>query len=60
MAVQAGVPIVPIVLANYHELYSSKEKRFNPGTLRCRGKFIDASLFIQLVLTCLVSSFTTY
>ncbi|KAI7888983.1 uncharacterized protein EV154DRAFT_424738 [Mucor mucedo] len=36
MAVQARVPIVPVVLANYYNLYSAKEKRFNPGTVKCR------------------------
>lgn len=38
MAVQAKVPIVPVVFSNYSNLYSAKEKRFNAGTLRCRGK----------------------
>lgn len=38
MAVQARVPIVPVVIANYNEFYSVKEKRFISGTLRCRGK----------------------
>lgn len=37
MAVQAGVPIVPVVISNYYDLYSAKEKRFDAGTLRCRG-----------------------
>ncbi|CEP10151.1 hypothetical protein [Parasitella parasitica] len=36
MAVQAGVPIVPVVISNYYDLYSAKEKRFNAGTLYCR------------------------
>lgn len=36
MAVQAGVPIVPVVISNYYDLYSAKEKRFEAGTLRCR------------------------
>lgn len=36
MAVQARVPIVPVVFANYYELYSAKEKRFIPGTIKCR------------------------
>lgn len=37
MAVQAGVPIVPVVISNYYDLYSAKEKRFDAGNLRCRG-----------------------
>ncbi|GAA5804375.1 hypothetical protein HPULCUR_009863 [Helicostylum pulchrum] len=36
MAVQARVPIIPVVFANYYEFYSAKEKRFNPGTIRCK------------------------
>jgi lysophosphatidate acyltransferase len=36
MAVQAKVPIIPVVIANYYDFYSAKEKRFNAGTLRCR------------------------
>jgi lysophosphatidate acyltransferase len=38
MAVQAGVPIVPIVIANYNHLYDSKAKRFIPGVVPIRGK----------------------
>jgi lysophosphatidate acyltransferase len=38
MAVQARVPIVPIVIGNYYDLYSAKEKRYIPGKLRCKGK----------------------
>ncbi|KAM3587132.1 1-acylglycerol-3-phosphate O-acyltransferase [Umbelopsis sp. WA50703] len=33
MAVQAGVPIVPIVIANYNHLYDSKSKRFETGVI---------------------------
>ncbi|KAG2173890.1 hypothetical protein INT44_000003 [Umbelopsis vinacea] len=36
MAVQAGVPIVPIVIANYNHLYDSKAKRFNSGVVPIR------------------------
>lgn len=61
MAVQAGVPIVPVVISNYYEIYSAKEKRFNAGTLRCRGKKLSSILiyiyffFIHLILIfCLV------
>lgn len=37
MAVQAGVPVVPIVVANYNTLYDSKTKRFNAGTIKIKG-----------------------
>ncbi|KAG2218843.1 hypothetical protein INT45_007610 [Circinella minor] len=36
MAVQARVPIVPIVIANYNHLYDSKAKRFNPGNVKIK------------------------
>jgi len=36
MAVQAGVPIIPIVIANYHEIYSAKNKIFGHGNVRIR------------------------
>lgn len=57
MAVQAGVPIVPIVIANYSNLYSAKEKRFVPGTLRCRGKRVR---HFPLDLNSLISFFKFY
>ncbi|KAG0746607.1 hypothetical protein G6F62_010056 [Rhizopus arrhizus] len=36
MAVQAKVPIIPIVIANYSHLYSAKEKKYQPGVVRCK------------------------
>ncbi|KAI9313688.1 hypothetical protein BX666DRAFT_2029875 [Dichotomocladium elegans] len=36
MGVQARVPIVPIVIANYNNLYDSKAKRFLPGVVRVK------------------------
>ncbi|KAI8143013.1 hypothetical protein BJV82DRAFT_515790 [Fennellomyces sp. T-0311] len=36
MAVQAGVPVVPVVMENYNHVYCSKAKRFNPGTVRIK------------------------
>lgn len=33
LAVQAQVPIVPIVVANYSHVLNLKEKRFRPGTV---------------------------
>ncbi|KAI9497706.1 hypothetical protein BDB00DRAFT_803699 [Zychaea mexicana] len=36
MAVQAKVPIVPVVMEKYDYLYDSKAKRFNPGTVRIK------------------------
>jgi lysophosphatidate acyltransferase len=39
MAVQAGVPIVPIVIANYNHLYDSKAKRFNSGVVPIKGMY---------------------
>lgn len=39
MATQAQVPIIPIVVSNYKDIYSFKEKRFSSGTLKIKGKF---------------------
>ncbi|KAL7006552.1 1-acylglycerol-3-phosphate O-acyltransferase [Cystobasidiomycetes sp. EMM_F5] len=36
MAVQGGFPIVPVVMQNYHHLYSGRAKRFEAGELTCR------------------------
>ncbi|RCH82221.1 1-acylglycerol-3-phosphate O-acyltransferase, partial [Rhizopus stolonifer] len=36
MAVQARVPIVPVVFSNYYDIYSAKEKRFTNGVVRCK------------------------
>ncbi|KAI9010855.1 hypothetical protein CLU79DRAFT_772993 [Phycomyces nitens] len=36
MAVQAQVPIVPIVVANYSNIYSSKRKEFKTGVITVR------------------------
>ncbi|KAF7726656.1 1-acylglycerol-3-phosphate O-acyltransferase [Apophysomyces ossiformis] len=36
MAVQAHVPIIPVVIANYHNLYNSKAKRFDAGNVNIR------------------------
>jgi lysophosphatidate acyltransferase len=54
MAVQARVPIVPVVIANYTEFYSAKQKRFTPGTLRCRGKNIIYSIELRFINTSIV------
>ncbi|CAO3700230.1 unnamed protein product [Rhizopus stolonifer] len=37
MAVQAKVPIIPVVIANYSHLYNAKEKRYRSGTLSCKN-----------------------
>ncbi|ORZ14778.1 hypothetical protein BCR42DRAFT_466731 [Absidia repens] len=36
MAVQARVPIVPVVIANYHSLYSTQDRRFIPGNVNIK------------------------
>lgn len=38
MAVQAHVPVVPIVVSNYNHLYDSKAKRFLSGNVKIKGK----------------------
>lgn len=42
LAVQAGVPIVPVVAENYSRVLNIKAKRFNAGTIRVKG---ESSLF---------------
>lgn len=37
LAVQAGVPIVPVVVANYSHLYSTGKLRFLPGRIPIKG-----------------------
>ncbi|KAI8068216.1 hypothetical protein BC940DRAFT_299425 [Gongronella butleri] len=36
MAVQAQVPIIPIVISNYQNIYNSKAKRFTNGNVKIR------------------------
>lgn len=51
MAVQAKVPIVPVVIGNYSHLYSAKQKRYDSGAIRCRGNIaiedIDMRIYIS-------------
>ena len=37
-AIQAGVPIVPVVVANYERLFSFKKRRFEGGKVQIRGE----------------------
>lgn len=36
-AIQAGVPIIPVVVANYSRLFSIKQRRFESGKIKIRG-----------------------
>lgn len=38
MAVQARVPIVPVIIGNYNHLYDSKKRRFLSGNIKIKGK----------------------
>jgi lysophosphatidate acyltransferase len=38
-AIQAGVPIVPVVVANYSHLFSVKKRRFEAGRVKIQGIF---------------------
>lgn len=38
LAVQAGVPIIPVVAENYSHVLNLKAKRFNAGSIRVKGK----------------------
>ena len=48
MAVQARVPIVPIVIANYNHLYDSAAKRFLPGNVKIKGELNIAYIVVLL------------
>lgn len=39
LAVQAQVPIVPVVAANYSDLLDTKKYVFKPGKITCKGRF---------------------
>jgi lysophosphatidate acyltransferase len=40
-AIQAGVPIIPIVVANYERLFSIKKRRFESGKVKIKGSIIS-------------------
>jgi lysophosphatidate acyltransferase len=39
MAAQAKVPIIPIVIANYKDIYNAKTKHFTHGDIKIKSKF---------------------
>jgi lysophosphatidate acyltransferase len=41
LAIQAQVPIVPVVVANYSNVLNVKRKQFNPGTIDVSGKCMN-------------------
>ena len=40
-AIQAGVPIIPIVVQNYSKLFNVKRRTFESGTIRVRGRCLS-------------------
>ncbi len=51
LAVQAGVPIVPVVAANYSYLYSTSKLRFHSGRVPIRGLSLLSLLsFVSVLL----------
>jgi lysophosphatidate acyltransferase len=38
MATQAQVPVIPIVVSNYKEIYNAKKKHFSSGNIKIKGK----------------------
>jgi lysophosphatidate acyltransferase len=46
LAVQAGVPIVPIVAENYSYVLNVKARRFNSGTIRVKGNVYFSVWFL--------------
>lgn len=57
LAVQAQLPIVPIVCENYAALYSSKHKRFDGGEVTVRGELHLLLSFYCAVLTIVALQF---
>lgn len=45
LAVQAGVPIVPVVVANYSDVLYVKGWVFRSGTVPVKGLFLSLSLY---------------
>lgn len=39
LAVQAGVPIIPVVVANYSDVLYVQKYHFRSGTILCKGMF---------------------
>ena len=48
-AVQAGVPIVPIVVANYDRLFSPKKRRFESGKIKVQGTLLSQNRLIPVL-----------
>jgi len=44
LAVQAKIPIVPVVAMNYSSILSLKWKRFDAGEIRIKGKALKSCL----------------
>jgi lysophosphatidate acyltransferase len=53
LAVQAGVPIVPVVVANYSNVLYLQEFKFNSGTIPMKGTLLHDSLMCVLICTSL-------
>ena len=58
LAIQAGLPIVPVVAENYWNIYH--KDYFNPGTMRVRGVTAFLSLVCPAPLTITMTSASTY
>lgn len=56
LAVQAQVPIVPVVVANYSHILSLKRKRFTSGTIPVKGRqphpLLNRAAFEFLMFKC--------
>ena len=49
-AIQAGVPIVPVVVANYDRLFSLRKRRFESGKIHIKGE-LSISPYLNWTLT---------
>ena len=49
-AIQAGVPIIPIVVANYERLFSIKKRHFEAGTVKIQGTHLILFSVASLIM----------
>lgn len=56
LAIQAQVPIVPVVVANYSHVLNLKKKWFSPGVVDVSGMYNAAGVSVVHLLNCFSSS----
>ena len=49
IAVSGGIPIVPVVISSYHNVYNSRVWRFDGGRIKIKGMFTHQFHFIDSI-----------